>query len=92
MRKKIDGLFYAVKKIRLNPADHAANAKLLREVTTLARLHHENVVRYYNAWIEEVETKEDGSSGAKRVVQDDATDWMTQSVCASAKESKTRGG
>ena len=70
VRKIIDNLFYAVKKIRLNPKDQANNAKMLREVTTLARLHHEyerceylwdpnakscrHVVRYYNAWIEGV--------------------------------------
>jgi translation initiation factor 2-alpha kinase 4 len=28
------------------------NRKILREVTTLSRLHHEYVVRYYQAWLE----------------------------------------
>ena len=28
-------------------------ARLLREVNTLSRMHHENIVRYYQAWIEE---------------------------------------
>ena len=30
----------------------SANLKLLREVTTLSRLQHQHVVRYYQAWVE----------------------------------------
>ena len=32
--------------------------KLVREVTTLARLHHQHVVRYYHAWIDPAEEED----------------------------------
>lgn len=51
-RNRLDGRFYAIKKIPLDYDNIQENRKILREVTTLARLHHEYVVRYYQAWIE----------------------------------------
>lgn len=36
-RNKLDGRFYAIKKIKLDPKDNATNRKILREVTTLSR-------------------------------------------------------
>lgn len=49
----------AIKKILLEPergrfAKHAAiqNRKLRREVTTISRMTHKNIVRYYQAWVE----------------------------------------
>ncbi|KAI7831059.1 hypothetical protein BX661DRAFT_170235 [Kickxella alabastrina] len=44
-RNRIDGRYYAIKKIRLDARDTEGNKKIFREVTTLSRLHHENVVR-----------------------------------------------
>nr|KAJ3420974.1 hypothetical protein HK105_004812 [Polyrhizophydium stewartii] len=52
-RNRLDGAFYAVKKVRINPRDHEGRDRLLREVQTLSRLHNEFVVRYYQAWFEE---------------------------------------
>lgn len=52
VRNKIDNRFYAIKKIRLDPTDVEHNNKILREVSTLSRLHHDRIVRYYQAWIE----------------------------------------
>ncbi|KAG0308416.1 hypothetical protein BGZ98_008036 [Dissophora globulifera] len=37
-RNKLDGRFYAIKKIKLDPKDNVTNRKILREVTTLSRL------------------------------------------------------
>ena len=51
-QNRLDGRFYAVKKIPLDPSREDNNRKILREVMTLARLHHQNVVRYYQAWLE----------------------------------------
>ncbi|KAJ3150466.1 hypothetical protein HDU86_006639 [Geranomyces michiganensis] len=52
-RNRIDGRFYAIKKIKLNPQDREGSKRILREVQTLSRLHHQFVVRYYQSWFED---------------------------------------
>lgn len=52
VRNKLDGGVYAIKRIKLNPKNRQLNRKITREVKLLSRLNHENVVRYYNSWIE----------------------------------------
>jgi translation initiation factor 2-alpha kinase 4 len=52
VRNKLDGRYYALKRIKLDPADVTENRKILREVVTISRLHHIHVVRYYQAWVE----------------------------------------
>ncbi|XP_045453243.1 eIF-2-alpha kinase GCN2 [Melitaea cinxia] len=52
VKNKLDGRYYAIKKIKLNPKNVELNKKITREVKLLSRLNHENVVRYFNAWIE----------------------------------------
>lgn len=52
VRNNLDGRFYAIKRIELNPKDKQLKKKIVREVKLLSRLNHENVVRYYNSWIE----------------------------------------
>ncbi len=49
-RNKLDKRIYAVKRIRLRPGQ--SEEKLFREVSTLSRLNHRNIVRYYTTWIE----------------------------------------
>ncbi|XP_043929768.1 eIF-2-alpha kinase GCN2 isoform X2 [Protopterus annectens] len=51
VQNKLDGCFYAVKRIQVNPASRQFR-RIKGEVTLLSRLNHENIVRYYNAWIE----------------------------------------
>ncbi|KAM6202509.1 eIF-2-alpha kinase GCN2 [Rhynchocyon petersi] len=51
VQNKLDGCCYAVKRISINPASRHFR-RIKGEVTLLSRLHHENIVRYYNAWIE----------------------------------------
>lgn len=52
VKNKLDGCIYAIKRIKLNPKNKQLNKKITREVKLLSRLNHENVVRYYNSWIE----------------------------------------
>ncbi|KAM4779677.1 eIF-2-alpha kinase GCN2 isoform 1-T1 [Cyanocitta cristata] len=54
VRNKLDGCYYAVKRIRINPTSKQFR-RIKGEVTLLSRLNHENIVRYYNAWIEKHE-------------------------------------
>lgn len=67
VRNRIDNRFYAIKRIRLDPLNVEYNKKILREVTMLSRLHHERIVRYYQAWIEggliPSENEQEGSDG-----------------------------
>ena len=45
----IDNRNYAVKKIRLKGSENEQD-KIIREVLTLSRLQHQNIVRYFTAW------------------------------------------
>lgn len=73
-------MLIAIKKIPLEAetgryAEFAKvhNKKLLREVTTISRMTHSNIVRYYQAWVEGVK-KEEGSKNATNDEDDDEND------------------
>ncbi|XP_075984551.1 eukaryotic translation initiation factor 2-alpha kinase-like isoform X2 [Anticarsia gemmatalis] len=51
-RNNIDHCSYAVKRITL-PRRESKRDRVLREVRALAKLEHEHIVRYFNAWVEE---------------------------------------
>lgn len=54
VKNKLDEETYAIKKIVFKKKiSHSQLKKVLREVKALARLDHPNVVRYFQAWIEE---------------------------------------
>ncbi|KAM7375697.1 hypothetical protein PAMP_005481 [Pampus punctatissimus] len=59
VKNKLDGCYYAVKRIQVNPASKQFR-RIKGEVTLLSRLNHENIVRYYNAWIERNEISSTG--------------------------------
>ncbi|CAB0018182.1 unnamed protein product [Nesidiocoris tenuis] len=59
---KLDGCYYAIKKIILNCSNKRAHREITREIKLLSRLNHENVVRYYNSWVEFDEGQEEGRS------------------------------
>ena len=53
----MDDQFYAVKKITLKIKDLKTNMeeeieRMLQEAKVLAKIHHPNVLRYYNSWLE----------------------------------------
>lgn len=85
VRNKIDNRFYAIKKVALHPKNKD-RIKLLREVLTLSRLHHEHVVRYFTAWVEVVTSipKEDGNEWSTNEYDEEESDfedddWMMSS-------------
>uniref|UniRef100_A0A8C9KP87 Eukaryotic translation initiation factor 2-alpha kinase 1 n=1 Tax=Panthera tigris altaica TaxID=74533 RepID=A0A8C9KP87_PANTA len=51
---KLDGQYYAIKKILINGATKTDCMKVLREVKVLAGLQHPSIVGYHTAWIEQV--------------------------------------
>ncbi|XP_035002663.2 eukaryotic translation initiation factor 2-alpha kinase 1 isoform X1 [Hippoglossus stenolepis] len=52
---KLDGQFYAVKKILIKKVSKDDCMKVLREVKVLSSLQHVNVVGYHTAWMEHVQ-------------------------------------
>ncbi|KAF2811445.1 kinase-like protein [Mytilinidion resinicola] len=73
-RNKLDGRFYAIKKIKQNSA--AALTEVLSEVMLLSRLNHPCVVRYFTAWPEEEATtvsETDGES-SNTFTRDDSSE------------------
>ena len=69
MQNRIDGRLYAIKRIHLSTSDQksAHLQRILREVTSLSRLHHENVLRYFSCWIEGGAVIEEAESAAAAV-------------------------
>ncbi|KAM3915872.1 eukaryotic translation initiation factor 2-alpha kinase 1 [Leptodactylus fuscus] len=55
VRNKLDGQFYAIKKILIKKVSRRDCKKVLREVKVLAGLHHPNIVGYNTAWMEHVQ-------------------------------------
>lgn len=56
VRNKLDGNFYAIKKVTIHYSENKETVrKILLEVKTLSKLYHPNIVRYYQAWVEEAE-------------------------------------
>ncbi|XP_044158905.1 eukaryotic translation initiation factor 2-alpha kinase 1-like isoform X1 [Bufo gargarizans] len=55
VRNKLDGQFYAIKKILIKKVSRRDCKRVLREVKVLAGLHHPNIVGYNTAWMEHVQ-------------------------------------
>ncbi|KFB49982.1 eukaryotic translation initiation factor 2-alpha kinase [Anopheles sinensis] len=58
VRNMLDNREYAIKRIRLPARSKQFYKKMTREVELLSRLNHENVVRYYNSWVEAISAAE----------------------------------
>ncbi|CAF2775368.1 unnamed protein product [Rotaria sp. Silwood2] len=62
VQNKLDGCFYAVKQILLKSANKQVNKKITREVKLLSKLNHQNIVRYYSTWTEQMSLKNENKS------------------------------
>ena len=93
---RLDGRRYAIKRIQMTE-DVTLNAKLLREVSTLSRLEHPSVVRYFQAWVESDSGLEDARpEGDDEYGGDDGTgdtpDWRSSGgQVAAVSRSPPRG-
>ncbi|SPO23931.1 related to GCN2 - ser/thr protein kinase [Ustilago trichophora] len=62
-RNRLDGRFYAVKKIKLSSSPDE-DERTLREISALSRLDHPHIVRYSTCWIEETHMPMTGLAGS----------------------------
>ena len=80
VRNRLDGMFYAIKKVRIGRFNDSRTAeelvannkvvnRILREVTTLGRIHSPYVLRYHQAWIEESTQESDTAAPEATVVR-----------------------
>ncbi|KAI8997164.1 kinase-like domain-containing protein [Pilobolus umbonatus] len=91
-RNKLDGIDYAIKKIRLGNdiVEESSNSKhenpyekIFREIKNLARLEHHNVIRYYSSWLEyNEESTLKGRNTQTDSTPTDTTDWDDNTSCA----------
>ncbi|XP_014241196.1 eukaryotic translation initiation factor 2-alpha kinase [Cimex lectularius] len=51
-KNKIDDCHYAIKRIPLSNKEESHD-RMKREVKALAKLDHQNIVRYFNSWVED---------------------------------------
>ncbi|XP_055597688.1 eIF-2-alpha kinase GCN2 [Uranotaenia lowii] len=65
VRNILDNRQYAIKRILLPARSKQFYKKMTREVELLSRLNHENVVRYYNSWVEAVSPSDAEVPGAE---------------------------
>lgn len=89
VKNKIDSRYYAIKRIRLDPSNIEYNKKIFREVTTLSRLHHDRIVRYYQAWIEGGGTRRDASRETSSSLGTDMSSSSSES-CDSGSSSSSQ--
>eukprot|EP00007_Cunea_sp_BSH-02190019_P003092 CAMPEP_0174235304 /NCGR_PEP_ID=MMETSP0417-20130205/4794_1 /TAXON_ID=242541 /ORGANISM="Mayorella sp, Strain BSH-02190019" /LENGTH=1854 /DNA_ID=CAMNT_0015313791 /DNA_START=73 /DNA_END=5637 /DNA_ORIENTATION=- len=83
-RNKLDQRLYAIKKVKLVVKNHQGNERILREVTMLSGLHHQCVVRYYQAWMEN-----DTSPGGDTDESDSESDYLEESSSSSPSASSS---
>lgn len=80
-KNRLDGRVYAIKKIM-----SMSNSRVLREVSSLARLNHPSIVRYFTSWVEtgyqtrrpsDFTGHDSGSDSSSESISDD--DFMSSS-------------
>lgn len=57
-RNRLDCTVYAIKTVLLYQNERELNYIVMREVKALAKLDHQNIVRYYQSWIEQVTSQQ----------------------------------
>ncbi|CCG84525.1 protein of unknown function [Taphrina deformans PYCC 5710] len=91
-RNRLDGRVYAVKKVHTR-----TEAKVLREVSGLARLNHPSIVRYFASWVEKTvkssivsPSSSDSSDSSYTEELGEHDDILTSSVIFASSEGQAR--
>ena len=93
-RNKLDSNTYAVKRMVLNQNNPNNLKKILLEVQLLSQMHHMNIVRYYQAWTENISPQELGEiqkemSDDSQLDQEHETDEIPVLEAEKNKNTKT---
>lgn len=83
VRHKVDTCLYAIKRIKLTHKNTLINKKIMREVKLLSSLNHENVVRYYSSWVENIEKNKRDDSDEESSLEVEPCQVRTSSVFSS---------
>ncbi|KAH7057531.1 kinase-like domain-containing protein, partial [Linnemannia elongata] len=76
-RNKLDGIEYAIKKIRLRGGAKVRYEKIFREIKFLARLDHKNVIRYYSS----DQSQRGSRNSAGQLITRDLTLFIQMQLC-----------
>ncbi|XP_055535172.1 eIF-2-alpha kinase GCN2 [Wyeomyia smithii] len=88
VRNILDNRQYAIKRILLPARSKQFYKKMTREVELLSRLNHENVVRYYNSWVETVSPEDEPHQGVESSCDWSLSTGSTHQRVATAKTLK----
>ena len=91
-RNKLDGRFYAVKKIKSRSASSLND--VLSEIIILSQLNHPYVVRYYNAWLEDETASPADQTAQVRVfhISSEPCNFRTEKIPSSGSVATLKGG
>ncbi|KAG6751091.1 hypothetical protein POTOM_045608 [Populus tomentosa] len=86
-KHKLDLMEYAVKKIKIGYHDREV---ILREASTHAKMHHKHIVRYHQAWTENLQLKSDHDDmcGSSSAGEDTAALFIQMKCCPMAPEAE----
>jgi len=91
-KNRLDECEYAIKKIPFDQTrSEQSIIKILREVQTISRLQHPNVVRYFQSWIEvgrrpEKSESDSESEEEEESENDGGIDWQQEESCEEEDE------
>ena len=98
VRNRLDRRIYAIKKIVLESErgkfakfGEIQNQKLRREVKTISRMTHKNIVRYYQAWVEGGESDPILSEENENEIQEGSKEKLQQGESTSEGNSNNLG-
>ena len=110
VRNRLDRRVYAIKKILLESERgsnakqaKAMNKKLRREVTTISRMTHRNIVRYFQAWMEGGDVESDsvalhrdgqnnGIPGVDDSIEEDTANLLKEQLEEDSGDGNDQGG
>ena len=70
----LDNNIYAIKKISISEKSIDVIQSILSEINILSKLNHNNIVRYYNSWIETILEDDDTNDDESELIIDDLCD------------------